>query len=166
MRKIGFHGGCRICELGPSSDVILFFDCMKTYAEQAHANQDWSLLTDRLYRRYLRREELDRASVLMEQVRQIFAQHPADSAVKWDALLSGDPERSWLNLDQPTLAEVFSKYFEGFKNACSSAKSFMNDFDIYQPVRVVMSDLPGFARDKNKPLAEYDALEGEPFWLR
>lgn len=26
--------------------------------------------------------------------------------------------------------------------------------------------LPGFARDKNKPLAEYDGLEGEPFWLQ
>ena len=166
MRKIGFHGGCRICELGPSSDVILFFDCMKTYVEQIHLDQDWSLLTDRLYRRYLRREELDKASMLMERVRQIFAQHPADSAVEWDALLSGDPERSWLNPDQRTLADVFSKYFEGFKNACSSAKSFLNDFDIYQPVRVVISDLPGFARDKNKPLAEYDALEGEPFWLR
>ncbi|WP_181157921.1 hypothetical protein [Burkholderia multivorans] len=166
MRKIGFHGGCRICELGPSSDVILFFDCLKIYAEQAHPDQDWSLLTDRLYRRYLRREELDKAAALMEQVLQIFAQHPAASAVEWDSLLSGDPERSWLNPNQPTLADVFSKYFEGFKNACSSAKSFLNDFDIYQPVRVVMSDLPGFARDKNKPLAKYDGLEGEPFWLQ
>jgi hypothetical protein len=31
---------------------------------------------------------------------------------------------------------------------------------------VVISDLPGFSRDKNKPLAEYDALDGDPFWLR
>ena len=166
MRKIGFHGGCRICEIGPSSDVLLFFDCLQTYAEQAHPDQDWSLLTDRLYRRYLRREELDKASALMEQAHHIFAQHPAASAVEWDTLLSGDAGRSWLKPDQPTLADVFSKYFEGFKDACSSAKSFLNDFAIYQPVRVVMSDLPGFARDKNKPLAEYDALEGKPFWLQ
>ncbi|WP_175655216.1 hypothetical protein [Burkholderia ambifaria] len=166
MRHIGFDGGHSIYELGPSSDVILFFECLKTYAEQAHPDQDWSLLTDRLYRRYLRREELDKAAALMEQARQIFMQHPAASAVEWDTLLSGDPGRSWLNPNQPTLADVFRKYFENFEKACGSAKSFVDAFNIYQPVRVVMSDLPGFGRDKNKPLAEYDVLEGKPFWLQ
>ncbi|MBR7956541.1 hypothetical protein KDW78_21945 [Burkholderia cenocepacia] len=166
MRHIGFDGGHSIYELGPSSDVILFFECLKTYVQQVHPDQDWSLLTDRLYRRYLRREELDKAAALMEQVRQIFTQHPAAEAVEWDALLSSDSGRSWLNPNQPTLADVFSKYFESFEKACRSAKSFVDAFNIYQPVRVVISDLPGFARDKNKPLAEYDALEGAPFWLQ
>ena len=36
MRHIGFDGGHSIYELGPSSDVILFFECLKTYAEQGH----------------------------------------------------------------------------------------------------------------------------------
>lgn len=165
MRKIGFHGGHTIYELGPAPDMMLFFDCLKTYAEQDHPEQDWSLLTDRLYRRYLRREELDKASTLMEQVRQIFAGLPA-SAIDWDTSMLGNVEKTWLDSNQPTLVDVFSKYFENFAKACGSAKSFVEAFNIYQPVRVMISDLPGFARDKNKPLAEYDALEGKPFWLQ
>ncbi|WP_082079831.1 hypothetical protein [Cupriavidus basilensis] len=166
MRKIGFHGGHSIYELGPAPDVALFFGCLKTYAENDHQEQDWSLLTDRLYRRYLRREELDETLALMEQVRQIFAQVPAKSGVEWDSKMIGDPQKSWLDPYQPTLAEVFSRFFENFVKACGSAKSFVEVFNIYQPVRVVISDLPGFARDKSKPLEDYDALEGEPFWLR
>jgi hypothetical protein len=145
---------------------VLFCDCLRAYVEQEHPSRDWSLLTDRLYRCYLRREELDDASALMEQARQIFAGHPAALAVEWGPLQAGDPERSKPNPAQPNLADVFSKYFDSFKNACDSAKSFWDAFKIYQPVRVVIFDLPGFARNKNKPLAEYDLLEGKPFWLQ
>jgi hypothetical protein len=166
MRKIGFDGGHSIYELGPAPDVSLFFNCLRTYAEQDHPEQDWGLLTDRLYRRYLRQEELQPALDLMAQVHTIFAQKPAASSVEWDVAMIGNPEKSWLNPDQPTLADVFGKYFERFASACGSAKSFSDAFNIYQPVRLVISDLAGFARDKNKPLAEYDALEGKPFWLR
>lgn len=96
MRKIGFHGGHTIYELGPAPDMMLFFDCLKTYAEQDHPEQDWSLLTDRLYRRYLRREEIDKASTLMEQVRQIFAGLPA-SAIDWDTSMLGNAEKpGWI----------------------------------------------------------------------
>ncbi|WP_213304765.1 hypothetical protein [Paraburkholderia sacchari] len=166
MRKIGFDGGHSIYELGPAPDVALFFDCLNAYTEETNHAQDWSLLTDRLYRRYLRREELEPALALMVQVREIFTQKPAASSVEWDAAMLANPEKSWLNPSQPTLADVFSKYFESFASACGSAKSLFDAFDIYQPVRVVISDLAGFARDKNKPLAEYDSLEGEPVWLR
>ena len=171
MRRIGFSGGSSICELGPAPDVKLFFACLKAYAEQAHPEEDWSLLTDRLYRRYLRLEDLDKASALMEQARQIFAEKPAASSVEWDANMLANQEKSSLNSNQPTLAEVFGKYFEHFAYCVESARinyeAFKSDPRYsYEPVRTVISDLAGFARDKNKPLAEYDTLEGEPFWLR
>ena len=166
MKYVGFDGGHSIYELGLDSDLVLFFDCLRAYGEQAHPEQGWSLLTDRLYRRYLRLEELDKALTLMEKAHQIFAQHPSSSAVQWNESVSENSEESWLNKNQPTLADVFSKYFENFAGACASAKSFFEEFGIYQPVRVVISDLPGFMRDKSKPLSEYDALEGKPFWLQ
>ncbi|WP_404994352.1 hypothetical protein [Cupriavidus pauculus] len=168
---IGFSGGSSICELGPASDVVLFFDCLKAYVEQESQDQDWGLLTDRLYRRYLRLEELEKASSLMEQARQIFAQQPAASAVEWDVKMLGNAEKGRLNPNQATLADVFSTYFEHFAHCVESARLNYETFKsypgyTYEPVRVVISDLPGFARDKNKPLAEYDALDGDPFWLR
>ncbi|QTD94157.1 hypothetical protein [Burkholderia anthina] len=171
MRHIGFSGGSSICELGPAPDVVLFFECLKIHAERAHPEQDWSLLTDRLYRRYLRLEELDQASALMENARQLFSQLPAKSAVEWDAMMLANPEKSWLNPEQPTLADVFGKYFEHFSLCVESARLNFESFKSYpgysyEPVRVVISDSAGFARDKNKPLAEYDAIEGKPFWLQ
>lgn len=82
-----------------------------------------------------------------------------------------DREKGWLNPDQPTLADVFSRYFEGFADCIESARLNYETFKSYprysyEPVRIVISDLAGFARDKKKPLAEYDALEGKPFWLQ
>lgn len=166
MRTIGFDGGHSVYELGPAEDVVLFFDCVKAYAEQDHPETDWSLLTDRLYRRYLRREELRPALDLMAKVREIFAQNSAKSGVEWNPNMLGNQEKSWLSSEQATLADVFGRYFERFEKACGSAESFVETFNIYQPVRVVISDTPGFLCDKNKPLAEYDALEGKPFWLQ
>ncbi len=171
MRNIGFSGGSSIRELGPAPDVVLFFNCLRTYAEQDHPEADWSLLTDRLYRRYLRLEELDNASVLMERVRSIFSEKSAASSIEWDSTILANTEKSWLNPNQATLAEVFSKYFRSFSYCVESAKINYDALKSepgysYEPVRIVISDLQGFARDQNKPLAEYDALEGDPFWLR
>lgn len=166
MRKIGFHGGSSLCELGPASDVALFFTCIDHYVTQEHPETDWSLITDRLYRRYLRREDLDHASDLMNRVREIFSEKPTASSIEWDAAMLEDPERSWLKADQPTLADVFNKYFENFSYCVESAKVFEKNWNIYKPVRTVISDLSGFVRDKNKPLSEYDALNGKPFWLQ
>jgi len=170
-RKIGFAGGGSICELGPASDVVLFFDCLKGNAEYDYPEQDWSLLTDRLYRRYLKLDELDRAATLMEQVRQIFAQVPAKTGIQWNSEMLLDREKTWLNPNQPTLADVFGKYFEHFAYCVESAQVNYEAFKsypgyTYEPVRVVISDLPEFMLDKNRPLAEYDALEGKPFWLQ
>jgi hypothetical protein len=64
MRKIGFDGGHSMYELGPAPDVALFFNCLRRYAKEDHLEKDWSLLTDRLYRRYLRQQELGPAELL------------------------------------------------------------------------------------------------------
>ena len=162
MRNIGFHGGHTIYELGPLPDIVLFFECLQKYVQETHPERDWSLLTDRLYRRYLRLNELSDAFVLMELAKSIFATRPA-SAVDW---ITHDPIKTWLDPNQPTLADVFSRYFEHFINAKNSAESFLEAFNIYQPVKTVIADLPGFTVDKRRPLTEYDTLEGKPFWLQ
>lgn len=100
MNKLGFDGGHSIYEFGPAPDVVLFFDCVKIYAERDHPEQDRSLLTDHLYRRYLRREEIKPALLLMGQVRALFVQRPAKSSIEWDAKVLANSEKSWLNPEQ------------------------------------------------------------------
>jgi hypothetical protein len=164
IRHIGFDGGHTIYELGPASDVELFFECLDFYVVRKHSDRDWTLLSDRLYRRYLRIDELDEAQALMDLAQHEFAGLPS-SSVDWKQLPI-DSNETWLNPDQPTLADVFAKYSQHFADARKSAESFFQAFHVYQPVRIVIADLPGFARDKKKPLTEYDALEGKPFWLQ
>jgi hypothetical protein len=57
-------------------------------------------------------------------------------------------------------------FFNGFTKARDSATSFFVSFKIYQPVRLVFSDMPDFMDDIDRPLAEYDENDSLPFWLR
>ncbi len=167
MRKIGFDGGHTVYELGPVSDVVLFFECLNAFVVSQFPDQDWSLLTDRLYRRYLRRDELERSFALMERARGIFFTLPSAS-VEWDEILQADRDKTWLDSRQDTLGTIFSRFFDLFSKAKDSAISFLDEFGIYQPVRVLVSDMPSFIVEKKRPLNEYDALglSDLPFWLR
>ncbi|ULU26781.1 hypothetical protein DYST_03729 [Dyella terrae] len=164
MRNIGFCGGSSMCELGPVSDVTLFFDCISAYAA-ASTDKNWSLLTDRLYRRYVRQDDLDETSGLMAEVRNVFSTIPS-AAVDWSALDVLPNSSSRLKSNLATLGLVFARYFDTFDVCVASAKLFYESWKIYQPVRVGTTDVPAFMTDKKRPLADYEALDGEPFWRR
>ena len=55
----------------------------------------------------------------------------------------------------------------GDKTAALSFEAF-KDFPGYdiQPVKTVITDLDQFVIEKDRPLADYDALQGKPFWQR
>ena len=163
MRHIGFDGGSFLCELGPSTDIETFFSCLELCVVQAYRHTDYTLLTDRLYRRYLRLEELETAQKMMSQVQEIFSRIPSHS-IEWKNMGWNEKE-TWLDINQGTLADIFYKYFEHFNRCIKSAKIFFDSWEIYQPVRIVIADQPWFMVEKNRPLSEYDNLEGKPFWL-
>jgi hypothetical protein len=132
--------------------------------EQKHPEQDWTLLTDRLYRRYVQLDKLQMTSLLMDQVRSVFVGLPSD-AISWEGMAASTRR----DRDNKTLAGLFEKYFESFAQCVESAR--MNnevfkscpDYE-YEAVRLVLADQPWFLVDKNRPLEDYDALEGLPFW--
>ncbi|MQL48942.1 hypothetical protein GEA64_13640 [Photorhabdus khanii] len=166
MKNVGFHGGHTVYEHGPTSDVIVFFQCITIYAEYVQSEYDFSLLTDHLYRRYLKQDELRPAMELMSIVECLFSKIQSNT-VDWQ-IMGMDCELTKLDFNQPTLDLVFIDYFRHFLDAKESAESFLNTFKIYQPVKIVISDLPWFIDDKNRPLEQYDALgpHDPPFWLR
>jgi len=164
MTDIGFDGGSFLCKLGPSTDVITFFNCVDEYVVQTQKFVDYTLLTDRLYRRYLRIEELDDAVSMMLQVEELFTKISSDT-VNWEMIGRVNTDTR-LDVSQGTLAGVFAKYFYHFNKCVESAQVFFNSWNIYQPVRIVIADMPEFLTDKKRPLEQYDLLEGRPFWLR
>jgi hypothetical protein len=163
MKTIGLSGGSSLSELGPASDVQLFFDCVEEFVVYKLPEQDWNILTDRLYRRYIRIDELAKAAEMMEQVKQVFA-NLSSSAVDWGGI-TGASAKTRLDPSRSTLAEVFAKYFENFAYCKESAEFFFKSWKIYQPVRIVVSDMPEFMKEKNRQLDDYEKLEGPPFWL-
>ncbi|REG12974.1 hypothetical protein [Roseateles depolymerans] len=158
--NIGILGGSSVYEVGTVSDTVLFFDCVQAFIGEERTVQDWSLITDRLYRRYLRLDELSAASSKMDQIRAIFETKPACS-VEW----LESTKSSLLNRHQNNLAEVFAKYFDSFIESCDSALAFNDAFNIYQPVRFVRSDNVWLTIEKMHSLADYEALTEKPFWL-
>ncbi|MDG6399920.1 hypothetical protein QCD79_07935 [Pseudomonas quasicaspiana] len=167
MRKLGFDGGHTVYELGPVSDVVLFFECLNAFVVSKYSDRDWSLLSDRLYKRYLRRAELDESLALMEEAKSIFLTLPS-SSIDWGEDMHADRDRTWLDSRVDNLGEVFYRYFDLFSKAKDSAVSFLDEFGIYQPVRILTSDIPALLIEKNRPLNEYDTLglSSSPFWLR
>lgn len=163
MSIVGFDGGSSLFELGSVSDMQFFFDCIRFFVVPACPNLDWSLLTDRFYRRYLRSEELKPAQHLMDIVKTVFGRTPS-SAVDWGNMLSPNAVTR-LDPSRPNLADVYSKYFEAFAH-CRESAEISYDENEYQPLMVVVTDLPRFFADKDRPLGDYETLEGEPLWKR
>lgn len=163
MKIIGFDGGSSLFELGSISDMQFFFDCIRAFVVPAYPDLDWSLLTDRFYRRYLRSEELVLAQHLVDIVKIVFEKTPS-SAADWGNMLSPNAATR-LDPSRPNLAEVYARYFDAFAH-CRESAEISYDENEYQPLKVVVTDLPRFFADKDRPLDEYESLEGEPLWKR
>jgi len=165
--RVGFHGGSSIFELGNPADVAFFFRCIECFVVQKSPAADWSIVSDRLYKRYLRQEELEVAIRLMKSVQEVFGSLPGIAPLNENSLID-EAGKTRLNWSLPTLSDVFCKYFEGLAYCVESANGFLTDWALYKPVRIVKTDLPDFAADKKRSLAEYDGLgpDESPFWMR
>lgn len=120
-------------ELGSATEMIDFFEYIKKYEDNE--------LLDRLYKKYVRFEELDETALMVRKLKEG---------------LSSDVE------------EKFSKYLSGIETCIESAKMFYNSWGIYQPVKAGVTDVPEYIQDKNRPQEQYDVLSPDdpPFWLR
>ncbi|MBT9184511.1 hypothetical protein ILP31_10495 [Pectobacterium punjabense] len=162
MKNVGFHGGHTVYNCGTSLDMYIFFQCIA----QVTSGMDTSLLADGLYRRYLEKNDLHLASEQALQIETLFSR-TLPTEINW-----GDIGRninfSTLCFDKDNLATIFSEHFKNLHYAIKSAESFYHDFGTYVSVKTVISDLPWFIEDKNRPLEQYDALGSDdlPFWLR
>ena len=167
--KHGFIGGGSIFNLGTDSDMQLFFDCISYYVLPKYPDQNWSIITDRLYRRYLKLEELDAAVALMKLVEKEFKQLDRE-AFDWSKILSGQV-KSDLDRAKSTLFEIFGKYFETFYECIECAirnyEWFKSDPDYkYQPVMVAITTIPYCVSYSQIPLSVFDNLQPDekPIW--
>lgn len=161
MKTIGFHGGCDLIELGTINDVKSFFYCINKFVDIEKSSK-YKVITNRLYKHYIAIEELDIALSVMDEVRDNFKKiEPA--AVDWSQLIG---QETRLDIAGSNLAEVYSDYFEKFIQVVEIAKLFNKEFDMYKAVKVVVTDAPEYSSFTRLSLGKYDALIGDPLWLR
>ena len=167
MHIIGIAGGGTVWSLGTAQEIQLFFDCIETYVVKSFPNENWELITDRLYKRYLRPQELDVAVEKMKMIQKVFATIP-NNAVDWTDYAVLDEEYH-LNQYAKTLDEIFKKYFEAFYDCVEAAKlsyeSYTQNPDFeYERVFFLISEIPWSFVEKERLDEDYDNLQGDPFW--
>jgi len=160
MKIIGFSGGSLISKLGSANDVEAFFSCIKKISTKE--KKDWGLILNRLYRNYLKLDELDSALILMEEI-NCFFKKTESIIIDWDDLVSNE---TTLNIEKKHLSDVFEKYFISFSNVVEDAKFFYEDWKIYKAVKIVITDAPEYVMYQKLSLEEYDSIIGDPLWLR
>lgn len=170
MYKVGFHGGGTLVEVGDVCAMEVFFEVVR---ESIATPSDTELATivDRLYRRYVRLEDVAHTRSAVALIRTAFASLPLSVL---DGRLSQVERINGGILDEKNdLAFAFSKYFYAIEQCIDSAEVNLRHFKArpeisyeYEPVVIIRSEMPAFFIDKRIKLPAYDDLEGPPFWLR
>lgn len=141
FKLIGVTGGSSLVELGSAHYVYEFFLFLDSEKNALIDSIGSNAILDRLFRRYIRREEINGMSALLKRANML------------------------------DLNRRFSKVFEGILYCIESAEVNFQGFKscpgyLYEPVRLIIADQPWFLLEKKRPLIEYDELQGDPFWLR
>lgn len=97
-------------------------------------------LSEQLYRKYIRLEQLELLDVIVKEMKMT---------------LSSSEDK-------------YLKYLSGIEICIASAEMLYESWEIYQPLKIGVTDVPYYIEDKNRPLEQYDALTPDdlPFWLR
>lgn len=161
-KHVGFVGGDLISEVGTEYDMSLFFKCVNLFVIQEYPNENWGIITDRLYKKYLKHNELNEAEELMNKIKIKFKQILI-------TCVDIDYEKSNLvSMPGNSLYHLFNDLFERFFRCTESARasfelSTLEDYP-YQPVFTMKTEIPFVIIEQMKPLTEYDENNGRPFW--
>lgn len=160
---VGFTGGSILMDVGTEYDFLLFFECINSFVAKKYPNKNWSVITDRLYRKYLASNELDIAYSLMNEIQVEFRKIPINA-------ICIDYSKSRLRkMENGYLYNLFYDFFHCFFDCLESSKysfeeSRKNEDYRYEPVFTINAQIPFYIMDKMKNLTEYDRNEGRPFW--
>lgn len=170
MHKVGFAGGSSIVQVGSASAMSAFFTLIRECSGQS-SDRDWSLVSDRLFKRYVRQEDAQLTKKDLEDIRVLFSNVQATEINR--VLGSGGLADAGLTQGAESLAEAFSRYFDAAFHCIESAEvnfaMFGSDPEYqykYEPVVVIRSEMPAYVVDSRIPLSDYDELTGNPFWLQ
>ena len=163
MKNICFHGGHSLYEIGTQNDVEIFFYFINKYCINFDSNE--KNLINRLYFSYVKKNDLASTAIIINKIEEVFKKINTIVARNNMQLIYIE-NNSKLNFDSTFLSNVFLVFFKNFYLAMNSCLSFSETFNIYAPVKIIISDIPYCMIESNRPLEDYDNINGLPFWQR
>ena len=163
MRRVGFQGGSSIFELGSTADMRCFFSAI---SEVRPHITDSEVFLDELFCRYVSAGKLDSIETGVRELRALFSEMTCSPEVLLG--LGWRPGNGLLNERAKTLLELFAGYLDALEHCLYSVRAMLEDWQIFKPIRIVVTDMPEYLKFKNMPLSQYDELRSSevPIWLR
>lgn len=167
--KFGYIGGGHLYGLGSRAYVRSFFQAIDRYVfnESLYCKLDWSLITDRLYRRTISDDMLDVAIGTMARMLQLMQYTPL-SAVNWNSLGLCSPDERPKIRANANLRDFYLPFETGLVECGSGAKFAALEGAQYEPLRIGLASPAGLFVDGMRPVENYETLGPNdlPFWLR
>lgn len=169
--EYGYIGPGVLFELGTREYVRSFFVAIEKYVfrEKLYRQLDWSLITDRLYKRTVPHEQLDAMVSAVAQMLSLLGE-TSTSAVDWPKLGLNGPEDGrpqHVALGSATnLGEVYDHFGRGLVDCALSLRFGQLRGTEYRPVRI--GSFYYYNYEDQRPLDHYERLGPKdlPFWLR
>ena len=144
--EIGLSSACNILIVGHINIFLTFFHAVKTivnWHEYAAPHDDY-LIIDRLYKRYVRENELIRTRKCMNFI--------------YDQITAKTKDVNVVDATKK-MCDIFFRSFD-------NTTDFKRDESIYVPIIIVITNLPYCIIDQERSLEKLDTWDGPPFWTR
>lgn len=163
MRNVGFQGGSSIFEIGSSRDVDYFFCIINN---EISLSEQENFFLRKVFLKYISLSDIVEFSEIINKVKEKLMQRYPDENQVWENLKCNN-DIFYCKGDKLNWRK-FNIYFDAINHCIESSIGFHDEFKIYKPLRIVVTDMPNYIMEKIRPLAEYDALDERdtPFWLR
>jgi hypothetical protein len=161
---VAFVGGNRINLLGSAAEVVCLFRLIEEFAAPFLDEKERLIVLDRLFKRYLTIAETPIAIDAMKTVQERFAAISIFD-INWEKF-GFDKQPKLFDTTTGSLRESTEDCFGRFYQ-CASSVLYMHNVEnrILRPVKLSRSDFGSLYEADQRPLEEYDALVGPPFWL-
>jgi len=157
--RYGISGGGYTIVIGTQNDMINFYKLVDKYC---HDIDNICLINDRLFRKYIKLEDVDKTQKVMENIQEVFKNIMIDN-------IELTIEDSALNWNQKSLDLVYDKLFSKFADVVQMFKFFIEDCGIKNKIliRTKIASIPYGDWISELPLEVFENLtdSDEPLWM-
>ncbi|MBI3198871.1 MAG: hypothetical protein HYZ40_15475 [Rhodospirillales bacterium] len=162
MSNVAAFGGSLIKQIGTRSEIAAFFELINRHKEKSIVG-DLALVTDRLYRRTVAREDLDALAGQLDECRRIFRAVPVVPG-SWDEFNLGEKS---VGLDRraSNLAAAFHSVFSALDRVLEGAQYDKRHLGYDRPIRLQAFEGPKSYEHQYMKSEEFEKPDIRPIWL-